>query len=303
MLLLLLACKGAFSPTLSQLLSTPGSKGRIKPKNVTWAHFCGYDQWKSDEGLTERQLKLAEASGRDTVYLRTSSDIIDALDGAVPRHAPGVWNRRNSVLDVGAGSGEISRYLSRRHDGLLVKAYDVLPPANNSFARFRQMADAWPVHLFDGSSIPEPDASHDLVMFIMSLHHAARAAPALLMEAARVSRRWVLIIDHFDRLSEPDAERRLSKAQLRAAVEARAVTFACMRDPKAIFRSKSEWAQLLERTGTMRVRAAGPLLALSNPLSDWLQANTGGGLPPAAEGADDVELAHPSAAFMLAERL
>ena len=49
--------------------------------------------------------------------------------------------------------------------------------------------------LFDGKTIPFEDNSFDLVMFVDVLHHAEDPT-ALLAEAARVSKKYLLLKDH-----------------------------------------------------------------------------------------------------------
>jgi len=51
---------------------------------------------------------------------------------------------------------------------------------------------------FDGMSIPFPDASFDICMFVDVLHHVAdsKGIVQLISEARRVSKRFVLIKDH-----------------------------------------------------------------------------------------------------------
>lgn len=53
-----------------------------------------------------------------------------------------------------------------------------------------------PVRAFDGRTIPYDDHSFDVVSFVDVLHHANDAVQ-LLREAARVSRTWVVIKDHY----------------------------------------------------------------------------------------------------------
>ena len=48
---------------------------------------------------------------------------------------------------------------------------------------------------FAGAHIPEAADSADVVMFNMVLHHAAGNTASLLSEAARVTRRWVLLLE------------------------------------------------------------------------------------------------------------
>jgi len=53
-----------------------------------------------------------------------------------------------------------------------------------------------PVAKYNGTTIPFEDASFDMVMLIDVLHHTESPA-ALLREATRVTRRYVLLKDHF----------------------------------------------------------------------------------------------------------
>jgi SAM-dependent methyltransferase len=52
-----------------------------------------------------------------------------------------------------------------------------------------------PVHLFDGEHIPFSEKTVDVVSFVDVLHHTSNAR-ILLREAARVSRRYIVIKDH-----------------------------------------------------------------------------------------------------------
>ena len=89
------------------------------------------------------------------------------------------------VLDVGCGDGHMARAVAARRPDIAIEGIDVLvrPDA------------AIPVVAFDGACIPLADASVDAVLFIDVLHHTPDPA-VLLAEAARVSRRTVIIKDH-----------------------------------------------------------------------------------------------------------
>ena len=92
----------------------------------------------------------------------------------------------SSVLDVGSGSGWISAEIKAGVTGVAITGIDVLVRPYTHI----------PVVQFDGKSIPFPDASFDIVMFVDVLHHTNHPG-VLLAEAARVARRWVLLKDHF----------------------------------------------------------------------------------------------------------
>lgn len=89
------------------------------------------------------------------------------------------------VLDVGCGDGTADRLILDRRPDLSIEGIEVLV----------RDATKVPVRPFDGTSIPYPDASFDLVMFVDVLHHTDDPM-ILLREAARVGR-MILIKDHF----------------------------------------------------------------------------------------------------------
>ena len=95
-------------------------------------------------------------------------------------------SRPQALLDVGAGDGLLARSLAERCPCLQVEGCDVLVRETTCI----------PVKKSEGTVLPYPDASFDAVMLADVLHHAEDPR-ALLKEAARVSRRHILIKDHF----------------------------------------------------------------------------------------------------------
>jgi SAM-dependent methyltransferase len=90
-----------------------------------------------------------------------------------------------SLLDVGCGDGRLARELLDKRPDLRIEGVDVL-------VRDR----VWlPVQAFDGMNLPYRESSVDGVMLIDVLHHT-RDPLALLREALRVSRRWLIVKDH-----------------------------------------------------------------------------------------------------------
>ena len=92
-----------------------------------------------------------------------------------------------TVLDIGCGDGTIGALLQQRISGLEVRGVEThLRPECRI-----------PCRPYDGSHLPFPDAAFDVCLLVDVLHHT-REITALLNEAARVSRAWVLIKDHLD---------------------------------------------------------------------------------------------------------
>lgn len=91
-----------------------------------------------------------------------------------------------SVLDIGCGDGLLAEDVAKKRKDLTVFGADVL---------VRQSA-AIPVREFDGLHLPWDDKSVDVGMFIDVLHHCDDPI-GLLDDAKRVSRRAILIKDHF----------------------------------------------------------------------------------------------------------
>lgn len=89
------------------------------------------------------------------------------------------------VLDVGTGGGELAREIRRRRPDIHIEGTDVLVRADACI----------PVIPFDGSTLPFPDASFDVLLFIDVLHHTENPT-ALLREGARVAPEAILIKDH-----------------------------------------------------------------------------------------------------------
>jgi SAM-dependent methyltransferase len=113
------------------------------------------------------------------MVLRRREDVLaDHIGRLLPRSV-------RSVLDVGCGDGVIASTLVRSQVQIEVEGAEIL----------ERPECAIPCKLFDGVTLPYPDASFDAVMLVDVLHHADDLN-ALLSEAARVSRKFVIIKDH-----------------------------------------------------------------------------------------------------------
>lgn len=97
-----------------------------------------------------------------------------------------------SLLDVGAGTGEMAQAISYLRPDLNILGVDV-------YVRPKTFL---PVRKYDGNRLPFGDSSMDAVMAVDVLHHCENPVEVL-RECARVSRKWVIIKDHVsDRLSD-----------------------------------------------------------------------------------------------------
>jgi SAM-dependent methyltransferase len=110
------------------------------------------------------------------VFGRRARRLCDHLAELIPPNA--------CVLDVGSGDGFLASMIHERRSDTVLRGIDVLARPNAGI----------PVELFDGSTIPFPDASFDVVMLVDVIHHAEEAM-TLLQEAVRVSRQMILIKD------------------------------------------------------------------------------------------------------------
>jgi SAM-dependent methyltransferase len=142
----------------------------------------------------------------------------------LPWLEPGV-----SLLDLGAGTGFMARYL-RDRAGVQPTLSDLVPYGNRdrSMPFIRQTE---PLH------VPVPDGSHDVVLMMFVLHHMERYQDQerLLLEARRVARRRIVVTE-----DTPGStfERRVNAAWDRILNVRHGVPTPCT------FRSTREWTEL-----------------------------------------------------------
>lgn len=107
---------------------------------------------------------------------RRADVLVDALAPLLVGH--------EHVLDVGCGDARLATRLRRRLPHLSIVGTDVMPGLPGI-----------PRIVSDGRRLPFADASFDATLLVDVLHHADDPA-ATLREAARVSRRSIVIKDH-----------------------------------------------------------------------------------------------------------
>ena len=90
-----------------------------------------------------------------------------------------------SVLDVGAGTGEMAKSIKFLRSGLNISGVDV----------YIRPTTFIPIVQYDGSTLPFEDNSFDAVTIVDVLHHCDDPV-SVLKECARVSKQWILIKDH-----------------------------------------------------------------------------------------------------------
>lgn len=90
-----------------------------------------------------------------------------------------------SILDMGCGHGQLAKRLKQNNGKRQITGVDVVV----------QPDCAIPVSVYDGTTIPFADDSFDAVLCIDMLHHTDNPT-AILQEARRVARKWVIVKDH-----------------------------------------------------------------------------------------------------------
>jgi SAM-dependent methyltransferase len=106
---------------------------------------------------------------------------VRVLSEALAAEIPG----NSSVLDIGCGDGSIASLIQSVVPGVQMQGIETS----------ERPACRIPCHSFDGIRIPFPDAAFDICMFVDVLHHT-NSIREILAEAARVSRRFILVKDH-----------------------------------------------------------------------------------------------------------
>jgi SAM-dependent methyltransferase len=129
---------------------------------------------KGQRWLSDAHARLHEK----WVFDRRSRVLIDAVAALLPESG--------DVLDVGCGSGAIGAGIAALKPGLSVRGVDTLA----------RPGCAIPVQAYDGARLPLSNASVDFCLLIDVLHHA-EDPQAVLKECVRVSRRGVIVKDHF----------------------------------------------------------------------------------------------------------
>ena len=92
----------------------------------------------------------------------------------------------STILDVGCGDGIVDALIIAKRPDIKITGVDVLK---------RKKAQI-PVTIYDGGRLPFPNQSFDCIMFIDTLHHAHNSK-GLLEEAKRVTKKNIIIKDHY----------------------------------------------------------------------------------------------------------
>jgi len=122
-------------------------------------------------------MNLIDAVHSKYIFSRRVSVLSRAVAQLIPPNS--------ACLDVGCGDGTIDSIILGCRTDLAVRGIDVLVRPETRI----------PVVGFDGRTIPFPDNHFDVVIFVDVLHHTGLQRE-LLAEAARVSRKYVVIKDH-----------------------------------------------------------------------------------------------------------
>jgi|HubBroStandDraft_6_1064221.scaffolds.fasta_scaffold382280_2 SAM-dependent methyltransferase len=142
----------------------------------------------SSESASDRRAdNLAQRSGRTVAGIgklhgrlvspRRISVLAEHLGAMLPADC--------KLLDVGCGDGSLGALLQQSVPGLRATGVEVLPREGCLIE----------CHAFDGRHLPFPDGSFDGCLFVDVLHHTDDPF-AILEDACRVSRNFILIKDH-----------------------------------------------------------------------------------------------------------
>ena len=123
------------------------------------------------------------------IYGRRVSVLASAIDHLIPTNA--------KVLDLGCGDGLISHYILQQRGDIKICGTEVLLRSKTLI----------PAISFDGWRLPFESDEFDAVMLIDVLHHTQDLS-AILNEARRVSKKFIIVKDHL-------ADRFLARPTLR----------------------------------------------------------------------------------------
>jgi SAM-dependent methyltransferase len=153
----------------------------------------------------------------------------------------------STLLDVGCGDGTIAKIMCETVPGLTMSGAEYSPRADCAI----------PCLGFDGVHLPFADRSFDGCMFVDVLHHS-RDPLAVLLDARRVCRNFILIKDHL-------AENALDHWTLRFMdwVGNRAH---CVELPYA-YLSARQWEELYRQAGLTEVRTTQAIPLYPAPFS------------------------------------
>ena len=175
------------------------------------------------------------------IFRRRARVLAAFLAKAVPAGA--------TVLDAGCGNGVVSHLLRQIAPSLSIQGLEVMPRPSCLI----QCA------VFDGVTIPLPNDSIDVCMFVDVLHHTLNIEE-LLKEARRVARKYILIKDHLCR-------NRLDRAVLKFMdwVGNRAYGVRLVYN----YKTRKEWDRIFSSCG-LRIASWNSRLPLYPPPFNWL---------------------------------
>ncbi len=182
-----------------------------------------FDLGRSDAAAPRRP--LSERLFNNTRVYRTKMALLGLLN-PLPKDALDPWTAGREVLDLGCGPFQ---YLYDPHAPSLRvgvdRAADAMARADRAYPRSLHLVASV------GDPLPFADKSFDVALLLFVLHHLPPAiVPGVLLEAARVARRYVLVFDHTR--SDVAWQRRVQQAYWDAF------------DGGDLYRSQSEWDAL-----------------------------------------------------------
>lgn len=111
------------------------------------------------------------------VFLRRISVLSNQIALQIPNNI--------RILDIGCGDGTISKMIIDNKKKTTIEGIDI----------FTRESCSIPFKMFDGKTIPHADNEFDATLFVDVLHHTTNIKE-LITEAARVSKKYIIIKDH-----------------------------------------------------------------------------------------------------------
>jgi ubiquinone/menaquinone biosynthesis C-methylase UbiE len=105
-------------------------------------------------------------------------------------------NEGDSVVDIGIGAGFTAQYIKVNVKRVNIQGIDI----------YNSLQTPVKLTLYDGQKIPFPNKCFDVSLLFYTLHHSENP-PLLLSEAARITKRCIIVIESIGKESVQDIQK------------------------------------------------------------------------------------------------